>query len=176
MGAERAQGLPPRSLAQSSRWLEEVGRVLLLRELARQDFVEGSNLVVDFRSGADEDLESLAGELVERAPDAILTSPALQPARRGRARARCRSCCTAGRTLWPRALRDARQTRRQRYRHRDHVGPARGQEAATAKRGCAGGAPRNGASLRRRRAAPGPADRMNSRPRQPCSTWSQRPC
>src|SRR5215208_142834 len=52
-------------LAQSSRWLEEVGGVLLLPELARQGFVDGSNLVVDFRSGADEDLESLAGELVE---------------------------------------------------------------------------------------------------------------
>ena len=71
--------------AQSSRWLEEVGRVLLLPEVARQGFVEGSNLVVDFRSGADKDLESLAGELVERAPDAILTI-ASPPTRAARAR------------------------------------------------------------------------------------------
>lgn len=41
------------------------------------------------------------------------------------------------------------------------------QEAATAKRGGAGGAPHNGASLRSRRAAPGPAEHKNSRPRQP---------
>jgi putative tryptophan/tyrosine transport system substrate-binding protein len=70
-------------LAQSSRWLDEVGRVLLLPELARQGFVEGSNLVVDFRSGADENLEGLAGKLVERAPDAILTiaSPPTRAAR-----------------------------------------------------------------------------------------------
>ena len=41
------------------------------------------------------------------------------------------------------------------------------QEAATAKRGGAGGEPHNGASLRSRRAAPVPAEHKNSRPRQP---------
>src|SRR5215218_3694462 len=60
-------------LAQSSRWMEEVGRTLIVPELARQGFVEGSNLVIDFLGGPDEDLPRLAGEIMDRAPDAILT-------------------------------------------------------------------------------------------------------
>jgi putative ABC transport system substrate-binding protein len=60
-------------LAQSSRWMEEVGRTLIVPELARQGFVEGNNLVIDFLGGPDEDLPRLAGEIVDRAPDAILT-------------------------------------------------------------------------------------------------------
>ena len=62
-------GCSDRIPCRALRWAEFTGR----RVAAQQGFVEGSNLVVDFGSGADEDLESLAGELVQRAPDAILT-------------------------------------------------------------------------------------------------------
>src|SRR3954451_13497071 len=79
-------------LAQSSRWMEEVGRTLIVPELARQGFVEGSNLVIDFLGGPDEDLARLAGEIVDRAPDAILTVAAPPT------RALCPSCCMVVRT------------------------------------------------------------------------------
>ena len=72
-------------LAQSSRWLEGSWPGTPPAGAGATGFCDGSNLVVDFRSGADEDLESLAGELVERAPDAILTI-ASPPTRAARAR------------------------------------------------------------------------------------------
>jgi putative tryptophan/tyrosine transport system substrate-binding protein len=97
MGALAAAGLPAAGsaqdarkiyrlavLAQSSPSVEAV-RSIVVPELAKQGFVEGVNLVVDLHAGADDELPSLAGEIVDRAPDAILTI-ASQPTRAARRR------------------------------------------------------------------------------------------
>jgi putative ABC transport system substrate-binding protein len=97
MGALAAAGLPAAGsaqdarkiyrlavLAQSSPSVEAV-RSIVVPELAKQGFVEGVNLVVDLHAGADDELPSLAREIVDRAPDAILTI-ASQPTRAARRR------------------------------------------------------------------------------------------
>jgi putative tryptophan/tyrosine transport system substrate-binding protein len=92
MGALAAAGLPAAGsaqdarkiyrlavLAQSSPSVETV-RSIVVPELAKHGFVAGVNLVVDLHAGADDELPSLAREIVDRAPDAILTI-ASQPTR-----------------------------------------------------------------------------------------------
>ncbi|MFL5079898.1 MAG: ABC transporter substrate-binding protein [Microvirga sp.] len=97
MGALAAAGLPAAGsaqdarkiyrlavLAQSSPSVEAV-RSIVVPELAKHGFVEGVNLVVDLHAGPDDELPSLAREIVDRAPDAILTI-ASQPTRAARGR------------------------------------------------------------------------------------------
>src|SRR5215213_6884627 len=97
MGALAAAGLPAAGsaqdarkiyrlavLAQSSPSVEAV-RSIVVPELAKHGFVEGVNLVVDLHAGADDELPRLAREIVDRAPDAILTI-ASQPTRAARGR------------------------------------------------------------------------------------------
>jgi putative ABC transport system substrate-binding protein len=52
-------------------------RIDAIRELARQGFVEGSNLIVDFRAGTTQMLAALASELIAAKPDAIIANTAL---------------------------------------------------------------------------------------------------
>jgi putative tryptophan/tyrosine transport system substrate-binding protein len=58
-------------LSQVSRsW--QATRSIVLPELARSGFIEGTNLIVDFRTGEVEGLPRLAREMVNQSPDAIL--------------------------------------------------------------------------------------------------------
>jgi putative ABC transport system substrate-binding protein len=59
-------------LAQSEQAIATV-RSIVVPELAKLSFVEGNNLTLDFRAGADQDLPKLADELLNARPDAMLT-------------------------------------------------------------------------------------------------------
>ncbi len=58
-------------LAQTSRSLQII-RAVVLPELAKSGFIEGKNLIVDFRDGEVDVLPRLAGEIVGQSADAIL--------------------------------------------------------------------------------------------------------